>query len=162
VNFLQGEFWTSIAIALAFILWFAKGGGNLSVNTILFGNRSAVYGALATIFGSLLGFVIASISIIMSLPDSPRLDVVRNSKHYPDLWQIFTSATKSLAVATGAALIGLVFDRDAEPIRFVLYLCVWTTVLATLRVYRCIWALERLVGVLVASNSNRNPASGNR
>src|SRR2546428_8058057 len=65
---------------------------------VLTGAEASIYGTLATIFGSLLGFILTSISIIISLGDSPRLAVIRQSGSNQQLWKIFTSATKWLAV----------------------------------------------------------------
>jgi hypothetical protein len=118
------------------------------VYPVLTGAEGSIYGTLATIFGSLLGFVITSVSIIVSLGDSPRLAVIRESRSNQQLWKIFTSATKWLGVATGISLTGLMLNRDGPPEFIILVLCLWSSLLAVLRLVRCIWALENVVKIV--------------
>jgi MFS family permease len=149
-HFLRAEFVVAALLALGFMVWGEYSGGAALVDATLKGNRGAVYGALASIFGSLLGFAMTAVSIVLGFSMSERLAVVRESRHYPTLWRVFLSGIKALGVATIVALIGLVFDRDSAPFRWVLYGCVMTAILAFLRLARCIWVLENIVS-LVAS-----------
>jgi hypothetical protein len=149
-RFLLVELLVAVLLALGFMAWAEHSAGATLVDATLKGNRSAVYGALASIFGSLLGFAMTAVSIVLGFSASERLAVVRDSRHYPTLWRVFLSAIKALGVATIAALIGLVFDRDSAPCRWVLYGCVLTAILAFLRLARCIWVLENIVSLVAA------------
>ncbi len=137
--FLQCEFFLSLILGIALSVWVWKYHGDSLVDVILKGNRAPVYGAFAAIFGSLLGFVITAVSIILSFASSPQLTIVRESEHYRDLWQVFISAIHFLGFATIIALGGLIFDRDDTPTHWLLCLCTWVFVIATFRLIRCIW-----------------------
>lgn len=147
-EFLRYEFLTSILVTILFFLWFEYFSGQGLVDQVLDGNRSSIYGALAAIFGALLGFVITAVSIVIGYSASERLDIVRNSKHYPDLWKIFISAIRATALATMAALLGLVFDRDSSPSHWILYLNIFAFVLVLFRLGRSIWVLEQIINLL--------------
>jgi hypothetical protein len=146
--FLRYEFLTSVLVTVLFFLWFEYLSGRELVNQVLYGNRSSIYGALAAIFGALLGFVITAVSIVIGYSASERLEVVRKSKHYADLWKIFISAIRATALATMAALLGLVFDRDSSPSTWILFLNIFAFVLVLFRLGRSIWVLEQIINLL--------------
>jgi hypothetical protein len=147
VNFLSLEFWLAILLGAAFYIWLRRLGGEAIAAEVLKGNRAGIYGTLASIFGSLLGFVIASVSIVIGFAGSEKLAILRSSKHYSDLWRVFTSATRALGITTIVALAGLVFDRDAHPKTFLLALCLTSLILSVFSIARCIWVLDNLNAV---------------
>ncbi|HEV2236754.1 MAG TPA: hypothetical protein VGR57_08855 [Ktedonobacterales bacterium] len=157
VHFLFAEFSVALVVALAFGVWHAAPGGGRVVAQTLAGNRAAVYGALTSLFGALLGFTIAAMAIVLGYASDNRLRLVRESPHYPTLWRIFIAATRALALATAAALLGLVLDRDRAPSPLILDLAVGATALAALRLARCLWVFERSIGLIT-----ERPGAGER
>jgi hypothetical protein len=103
----------------------------------------------------LLGFAITAESIVLGLWGSERLAVVRESKHYATLWRVFMATIRSLGLATGFCLLGLVFDRDGDPNRVILYLCFAASLLAVARLIRCIWILEQVVLLVSGPSKER-------
>ena len=67
----------ALIVFLAFALWQQTAGGSAYVDTVLKGDRAVLYGTLAAIFGSLLGFVIATIAIVLTLTQSDRFAILR-------------------------------------------------------------------------------------
>ena len=112
------------------------------------GNRATLYGTIASIWGSLLGFVITSTSIVLGFSTSDRLAVVRESTEYPTLWKTFSSTIWALALATLVALACLVFDRDNSPSRWLAIPFAFVLLLALLRISRTIWALENIIALV--------------
>jgi hypothetical protein len=149
-HFLAGDAAIAVVLSCAVLAWMIKFCGIATVDCILAGNRSAVYGALSTIFGSLLGFAITAVSIIVGVWGLDRLTILRESKHAGDLWRIFTSTTRWLGLATVLSLAGLIGDRDAEPVHSILYATVVVTAIAVTRLGRSIWSLENIVRILAA------------
>jgi hypothetical protein len=147
-----------LVFAAGFVVWTERFGGLATVDRVLQDNRAAVYGALASIFGSLLGFVIATISIVVAFDALPRLRIVRESATYDTLWKVFTSAIRWLGGATVGALLALVLDRGGGLGRLALYIAVGTGAIAVLRVWRCVWVLEKLVGIIVSRPPRTAPA----
>jgi hypothetical protein len=155
-HFLVAELGLAILLGVAFDVWLKWFGGGTSASHYLNGGRASIYGAIASIFGSLLGFVIASISIVMGFATSDRLAILRQSTHYAQLWKVFTSATRVLGFTTLISLGGLIFDKDAHPLGILLSLCVAGVILSVMRVARCIWVLENLIDVLLIPPNNKN------
>lgn len=144
-NFLVAEFGLSAAITVGFAIWAWGGGGWPDVDNTLKDNRTALYSVLASVFGALLGFVIATASIVLGFVGTDRLTVVRESRHYPTLWKAFTAAIRATGFATLVALVGLIVDRNDDPSRAMLTIAIFATTLAVFRMARCIWILENVI-----------------
>lgn len=106
------EWFFVLLVGLGFSIWVYAGGGEDSVCDLLHGNRGAIYGAVASIAGAMLGFAITALSIVWPAMARPEFKLVRESEHYGTLWRIFWSAIRWLGAATLTSLIALVFDRD--------------------------------------------------
>lgn len=131
---------------MAWVVWL---GGSGVVDSILHESRSAVYGALASIFGALLGFVITALSIIIGYSGNERLEFLRKTPHYNTLWEVLLKTIKALSFATGAMIVGLVLDRDSSPNHLIFCICVFTILLSLLRLWRCIWVLENVIRIII-------------
>lgn len=148
VHFLNLQIVFSILGGILFTFWVYKLGGSQVVDSILKGNRSAVYGTMASIFGSLLGFVITALSIIIGYSTNEKFEFLRKSKYYSTLWDILLSTIKALSVTTASMIIGLVFDRDSSPRDYILCFCVVTILLSLFRLKSCIWVLENVIRII--------------
>ena len=146
--FLHAEFGVAIGGAAAFVVWAERFGGTAGIDLVLQNNRGALYGTLASIFGSLLGFAVTATSIVLGFSSSPSLRIVRESVHYPTLWRVFLATIRTLGFATVVSLVGLVFDRDDAPWHWVLYFVVLAFSLSCLRIARSVWVLERVIGLV--------------
>jgi hypothetical protein len=155
VHFLAAEMGLAVLVGVAFAVWAVWLGGQPLVDAILKGNRATVYGTLASMCGSLLGFTIAVVAIVLGYASSDRLAIVRESRHYPTLWHVFVAAMRALGVATLVALVGLILDRDGASVPVILYVCVGTMALATLRLARCLWVLEQVIALVAAPSKER-------
>ena len=159
VHFVGAELALAALVGVAFTVWVFALGGERPTNLLLAGNRAPIYGTLASIFGSLLGFTIAAVSIILGYASTDRMEIVRKSKPYATLWRVFVAAMRALAFVTVVALAGLIFDRDAAPAPVILCLCVGTLTLAMLRLARCLWVFEQVIHlVALPPKDERNQA----
>jgi|SRR5580658_5587514 hypothetical protein len=147
-HFLGADLIVAVILSSIAVVWMADFGGIKSVDSILAGNRSVIYGTLSTIFGSLLGFVITAVSIIVGVWGAEKLALVRGSKHAGDLWLIFSSTTRWLGFATVLSLAGLIADRDSAPLHAILYIAIVVGAIALARLARSIWALDNVVRIL--------------
>jgi hypothetical protein len=89
-KFLMLEGLVAVLLGIVFYIWIKWSSGFLMGNQVLDGNRSAVYGALASIFGSLLGFVITALSIIIGYSANDKLQFLKKTRHYSTLWKVLT------------------------------------------------------------------------
>jgi hypothetical protein len=149
-NFLLVELGIALALMGVLAVWSSRWGGYPILLNLVKGNRGAIYGALASLFGSLLGFSITAMSIVLGFATADRLALLRSSSHYKDLWATFVSAIRVLGITTIAALVGLIFDREAVQRPYIFVTCIGLSSLCILRMARCLWVLERLVKILIA------------
>jgi hypothetical protein len=120
-----------IGLAAALIVWFSPHLPAVAeaLSGILTGNRSVLYGTIASIAGSLLGFSIAAVTIVLTVVQSPRLHLVRASKHYGKLWNTYHSTILALCVGTSG-----------------------------LRVLNAIWILEQIIRVATGGEAHGEKA----
>ena len=159
-KFLLLEFVLAVVACSAFVVWAECFDGTSRVEEILQGNRADVYGTLASICGSLFGFAITALSVIMATSGSSRLQVVRASKHYGDMWQVFISSIKWLGAATTILIVGLLVDRDGVPRMWVFYTALFTISVVMVRLARMVWVLGRVIQLINSPSRSRPPIVG--
>lgn len=147
-NFLTAELVLAVVLAILFYIWSEFIDKNSFLSQYFVGNRESIYTALVALFGSLLGFSITAVSIVLGYANSDKLEIVRMSSHYMDLWDTFKSAIAVLAFATMTTLVGLIFDRDSAPVNAILYLNVFASILSFFRIARCIWVLNYIIVIV--------------
>jgi hypothetical protein len=154
-HFTRLEFWLALAVS-AGLVSVDRFVGDHPISGLLDDNRGSVYAVMVTLWGALLGFAITAVSIVFAFLGEARLKLIRESGHYADLWAIFVRGVRALAFATVAALAALLFDRDRphDSAVVMFYILVFASLLAALRVWRIVWVLEKLVGIMAA----RSPA----
>lgn len=150
-NFLVIEFITAVVIFLAVLAWSLFINKGVAISQIVSGNRQWIYATLTTLFGTLLGFIITAVSIVLGYAQSDKLTIVRQSNHYKDLWGIFKSTIWILGFATVVALLGLIFDKETNPQYIFIYLNILAIILAVFRIGRCIWVLQNIIAIVTKS-----------
>ncbi|HUX86947.1 MAG TPA: hypothetical protein VMW65_08090 [Chloroflexota bacterium] len=148
-HFLPLEALTVAAAASAFIVWCELGPGIDHMDRWLAGDRTVIYATIASVAGVLLGFTITAVSILITIVDSPKFRVVREAGHVDQLWAIFFQAIWAFGAATVLAILGLLFDRENDPNRLVMYANVAAFGFASARAVREIWVLDAAVTILV-------------
>jgi len=159
-HFLVAELLLAVAVTIGVAVWSQSFGGAARIDSLLSGTRATLYGVLATLWGALLGFIIATVTIVLGFLQTPRLRIVRESAHYRDLWRTFNSAIRVLGLATAAAVAALITDKDApagHPNHLVFYVCFYASLLAALRLARCIWVLHHVVSIATGQSKSRGP-----
>lgn len=150
-HFLIAELCLAVFVTGLLLSWFRFWDGSDKLLAIVRGNRGQLYGTLASIFGSLLGFVITAMSIVLGFSSAERLKVLKTSQYYEQLWEVFTSAIRVLGITTVLWLACLFFDRETATRPVLLVMGIGISFLAVLRIIRCIWVLERIVEILTTS-----------
>jgi hypothetical protein len=144
-----------LVLAAAAAVLYYQGTAAPLVDSLLRGNRPIVYGTLASINGSLLGFSIAVTSIVLGFSSSDRLAVLRESPHYPTLWRTLSATTKVLGVATLLSLACLLFDRDQAPSKALTIALVPVILLSIAYLGRTVWILDQIVTLITMPPSGR-------
>jgi hypothetical protein len=145
-NFLIGDLILAVTISMIFLAIFICQITPSEIEDWLSLNDEQIYPLIATIAGTLLGFVLTGISIIIALTESEKLKLLMESKHSKDIFTIYFSATKYLAVATVLAIIGLAIPDDYSLLFFsIVFIFVMISIF---RIWRCLWALENIVEII--------------
>lgn len=153
--------WASV-IACGLFAWAMFGSGAHVLTSIVSQNRGQLYGTVASISGSLLGFVITAMSIVLGFSSSDRLSILRNSDYYEQLWAVFTSTIRWLAGSTIIWILALLFERESHQRPLLLVSCISITLVASFRLMRCLWVLERIVEILTRKPPQKSDGTTNQ
>lgn len=123
--------------------------GSVRMAHILDGDRQSLYETVATISGSLLGFIIATVSIIVGFSQVNGLRVMRESEQLGPLFEIYFSAIRYLALTTVWSLVSSLLDRDADPRPLIAYACLWAVLISIRYVQLCVWILHKIIRIVV-------------
>lgn len=146
-HYLGVELGASCAGAVGFALWAELWGGYGLLEPLLLSRGNGLFATLASIDGALLGFVIATWAIVLTVADTDRFEVVRKSRHYPYLWRTLSSTARWLAVAAASAMAVLLIGTKGVAGADGVLACAGSTLVAGWRVARCIWVLERVTNI---------------
>lgn len=144
------------------VLWGLTYGGTREqylhrlVSNLLKGRRGDIYSSLVDLEGTLLGFALAALTIVLGYSQADRLSVLRASRHWGPLFSIYISAVRWSAIAVFSSLASLLFDDDSSPKLFLTCFCFSATTLTAYYVVRMLWVTERIVQVVISTGA-RNP-----
>jgi len=147
-NFLFVDLLLAVVIGIAFFASAELFWGRDEMREFLKGSRQATYTAIASTGGSLLGFVLTAVSIVLIIGSSPALQVVKDAGHLPTIYRIFFQTILWLAVATIWAFVGLLADTDTSPRALITYFMVFFFCLVGFRIYRCVWILREVTSLM--------------
>jgi hypothetical protein len=147
-HFLQFELAVVACCTALLTMWTVTYGGQGAMRELMDGRRATIYGTIAGIEASLLGFTIATAAIVLGFTQNQRFELLRRSRHYSTLWNTFTSGIRALACAALATLVALVVDRERHPSTPAMLVCIGFLLLSAVRVARIIWVLERIISII--------------
>jgi hypothetical protein len=110
--------------------------------------------SLVSVFGTMLGFVIAAVTFLFGLVDKEPFRVVRASHSYSDHWAIFRSAMRACAAATLASLVGAITVWIGKPPLWIVALVFATTLWLIARVARVLWVIEQMIKAEIRVGAN--------
>ena len=146
-NFSCIEFFAAVLVAAAFFAATRFHKISSAIELILNGSHQTLYATIASIGGSLLGFILTAVSIVIVFGQLPKLRILRQSQQYANVFRVFFQAVNWLAFTTIWALIGLLVDRDSAPSMPVTSIMLFLAVLSAFRVYRCIWVMRAITEI---------------
>ena len=114
-------------------------------------NISSFYQIVATIFGGLLGFVIASLSILIGLlygvhQNNIYVERLRNRKWYPLIYKIFFQTIVIMGITVVISMVGMLFKFGSS--LFFFTLVIYFSIIGALRLYRCVWVLHGIIKIV--------------
>jgi hypothetical protein len=106
------EAFTVALFLSAFLL--ATGAANFDV-TLNSDMRANVYDPLSAMTGTLLGFVLAALAILVALPSTERIEKLRRHPKWDLIPSTYFRAARALLVALVLCLLGLPLDSGTAP-----------------------------------------------
>jgi len=145
-HFLLFEFVLSLVSAFILILIFHFVLNESEIESWIISKSSDFYSLLATITGTLLGFVITGVAILLAFPSSERLKELQKSKHYKTIYKVYFSTIYFLALTLILSVVGFLCDEHYAIIIF--YLIAWLIIISGLRFWRCVWVLKNVIDIV--------------
>ncbi|MEV0633357.1 hypothetical protein [Nonomuraea wenchangensis] len=126
---------------------------NSPFNVMLTNRRKEIYAAILGLNGTLLGFIIAAITIALTFVNSPRFEILRRTSQWPRLFGAYTRSMRWAAMASLLSLTALLVDSDTKPNYLAASLCFSAVLFAVLAIARMLWVTEKTVKVAIAAKS---------
>jgi hypothetical protein len=115
---------------------------------------SGIYSALVGLHGSLLGFELAALTIVMGYIQTPRFEVIEESGQLGNLLRTYLASIRASSIAVGSALVGLVVIWPSWIYSLSGWLVTLTSTVAFMRLVRTLWVTGNVVH-LIALPANR-------
>ena len=112
-------------------------------------DRGHIYRTMATVSTSLLGLVMATVTLMVGLLKSERLTLLRRSGQQIALADVFFSTMKCLGIVAAIAFVALLVDNGLTPKLWFEVVVLGLALLAAIRVARAIWVLEKIVKLML-------------
>lgn len=110
-------------------------------------NRAAIYALVASVAGSLLGFVLTGVAILLALADTSKLGILTTSPHYKTIYTTYMTTVRAFGLTTFIGFLCLLLENGPTPRSWAVYLTLWASILCVFRLGRCIWILEKIIGI---------------
>ena len=107
--------------------------------------RITFYVTVAQIMGTLVGIVIAGLTILLTMEKSTSMKILKKSPFYNELFGIFIICIKKLAISTGICIVLLIVDSANIPKLYCFYIVTYFCVNCSVSLWRCIWVLQNVV-----------------
>lgn len=151
------EFFACVVVGA---LWFSS---KILLGDLVYGFGSqerfiAVISVLTSLYGTALGILLAVMALLFNLIEGEKFRLLRQSKHYGELWWIFKAGVRACALALIANVMSLGWVWLQEPNISIVYLIVGCFVWVALRVRKIIWVLERIMDLEIAKGRHAREA----
>lgn len=107
-------------------------------------NLNSLFSSLIGTWGSLLGFVITGLSILLTIKENEFIKALKESGHYISICYVYLDASIWLGIATIFSIIALLFNGVNMPIiiisSFLYPLCIF-------KIGRCLQFLKRIIEI---------------
>lgn len=147
---------------IIFVVVFVLGWRAVSLHTVhrhlysyLANQRGGLYTTLLAVEATLLGFIVAVLTIALGYAQASRFEIIRRSRHWNALFESYTRAMRWSAYATASFLIGLLADRDSNPHPVVTTLCATCLLMSAAVLARMLWVTERVVRVVISPGARK-------
>lgn len=138
----------SIALWVALFCWVPDVWGR-DVLAAALDSRLQIYNALVSVAGSLLGFILAAVSLLALMASIPEFKVLRKSKQFEPLFDFYFRAIFFLGLLVVMSIAALVTDTAQRQVHQWIDALAAVGILTTFFVCRCICFLKALT-VLIA------------
>lgn len=140
-------------LVAAFML--ATGVGNFD-ETLNDQRRGAMYGSLAGTAGALLGFTLAALAILVTLPSRERIESLREHPKWPRVPSAYFRAARALLAALVLCTLGIALDSAREPWKLYEVVTIAVLALALVRIAAAVVALDQIL-VVARQSEPRQP-----
>ena len=144
-HFLFFELLISIIIVVLFVFLLLRSTSIQNIEKWISINKDTIFPLLATISGTLLGFIITVMSIIIVFPETKRIRVLKQSNQYKTVLKVYLSAVKYLSAMIIFSIIGLGFNGYLEMIFS--FIVLGLLIVSFFRIWRCIWVLKKMIEI---------------
>lgn len=157
-----GDFAILVTTLVGFMLW-SQFTNILPADPLKAQNATTVIILVASLFGSLLGFTLATVIFLLGIVENENFAVLRASTSYPLLWGEFKSALISCGLTTLVSVTWLFAIWFSSFANWMITVLVTLAVWSSIRIGRVIWVLCKVIDaeVLTGERTRKRVESKN-
>jgi len=111
-------------------------------------NATALSATIAGLSGTMLGFILAAITILLAVIPTRRFQVISKSSHIDDLWEVHFSGVLWCGVCCLSSTAYIALEGTRNKIESALpYLILLSSSIALTRIFHCVRFLKLIVKV---------------
>lgn len=153
-HFLRNDAIVAAILSVLLLVGAEAAFGRSTIEDRLDSLRPALYTGIASIAGSLLGFVLALLVVGQTLMGLDALKVIRDSSHSRTVYETIVQAAVALGVLTLVAITGIFVDIDRDPHISVPYAVVALVALASARMVRAFHMVWKLIEISIKASKS--------
>jgi hypothetical protein len=124
---------------------------DVAILEILKDRRKEIYAAILGLHGSLLGFIIATVTVTLSFASSPRFEMLRRGRWWPHLFNSYTRSMRWSAATTLFSFSALLIDREVSANRIAAIVCFAGAAFVAMAIMHMLWVTEKIVKVVISA-----------
>jgi len=134
----------AVALTIPAVLWLDPWIRPLLAGRI--GSSSGeIFGAMLGLHGTLLGFVLAALTIVLGYLNRKQFQSLRDSKQIPNLARIYMASIRVHGIGVVLALLGVVYQTGGRFQALLAWGTLLVAILAAVRLMRVLWATSLIV-----------------
>lgn len=151
ILFVDWRGWTeTLLVAALLVAYFLSTNIHGFAASMTQGARTALYATLAGISGALLGFVLAALAVLVTLPTGDRIQALRTHPKWPRVPSAYVRASLALLAAVVICTFGIVLDAGPSARQGYEAVTVAIVSFALVRVLASVVVLDQILSVASA------------
>jgi hypothetical protein len=141
------------AVLATLVFWQLTAHPDGFVADVFTDRRKDLYNAVLSLSSGLLGFVLATLAIVVGYAQSERFALLRASRWHLSLYTTFLQCVRALLATVVCSLVSLFVDREQAEVPVLAAVTLAAVLVGLLRLARTMYVFQRVVAIVTSSGA---------